>query len=455
MALTIEQFGKSLVAAGLATGDELRAWWTALPAAERPRDADTFAKLWREQGKLSDYQSQVLLQGKPASLTFGSYLLISQLGVGASGTVFKAKHKTNGRTVAIKVLASALSQNEKAVKRFYREMQATARLTHPNIVRAFDAGEFNGQHFLVMEFVEGEDLASRVKSQGPLDVELATRCTLQAARGLEYVHAQGLIHRDMKPGNLLCDRQGNVRILDLGLVRFEDPDEATGDGLTGTQQVMGTIDYMSPEQVVDTRHADARSDEYSLGCTLWFLLTGRKLYDGKGVVDRIMQHRTGAIPALDQERKGVSPQLAAVFAKMVAKQPSDRYATMTEVCAALERALKGEPEPTPAVAEAAEVEEAEVIEEEMATVEAVDDVSFTNLPTVAAAPATETPAFGGFAINTAAPAISVARKPAARPTATSAGASKPKFTFDRRVLIGGGVGLAVLLIGGAVWYWLS
>ena len=151
----------------------------------------------------------------------------------------------------------------------------------------------------------------------------------------------------------------------------------------------------------------------------------------------------------------MSPQLAAVFAKMVAKQPSDRYATMTEVCAALERALKGEPEPTPAVAEAAEVEEAEVIEEEMATVEAVDDVSFTNLPTVAAAPATETPAFGGFAINTAAPAISVARKPAARPTATSAGASKPKFTFDRRVLIGGGVGLAVLLIGGAVWYWLS
>lgn len=444
MAVTVEQFGKSLVTAGIATADELRAWWTALPAAQRPRDAETFAKLWREQGKLSEYQSQVLLQGKPAALGFSNYVLVSQLGVGASGAVFKAKHKTSGRTVAIKVLAQTLASNEKAVKRFHREMQATAKLTHPNIVRAIDAGEFNGQHFMVMEFVEGEDLSSRVKKQGVMDGETAAKCLLQAARGLEYVHANGIIHRDIKPGNLLIDHSGNVKILDLGLVRYEDPEEATGENLTGTQQVMGTIDYMSPEQVVDTRHADARSDVYSLGCTLWFLLTGRKLYDAKGVVDRIMKHRTGAIPELDKEIPGTSPQLAALFTKMVAKQPGDRYQSMTEVCAALERVLRGEPESGPVDLSGAEADEAEAI----ATVEAVEDVSLTSLPTVEAASSAEIPTFGGFAVNTAEATVSVATKPTARPAAKLKPAKKP---IDPRLLIGGGAAVILLLIAAVAW----
>lgn len=444
MAVTVEQFGKSLVTAGIATADELRAWWTALPAAQRPRDAETFAKLWREQGKLSEYQSQVLLQGKPAALGFSNYVLVSQLGVGASGAVFKAKHKTSGRTVAIKVLAQTLASNEKAVKRFHREMQATAKLTHPNIVRAIDAGEFNGQHFMVMEFVEGEDLSSRVKKQGVMCGETAAKCLLQAARGLEYVHANGIIHRDIKPGNLLIDHSGNVKILDLGLVRYEDPEEATGENLTGTQQVMGTIDYMSPEQVVDTRHADARSDVYSLGCTLWFLLTGRKLYDAKGVVDRIMKHRTGAIPELDKEIPGTSPQLAALFTKMVAKQPGDRYQSMTEVCTALERVLRGEPESGPGDLSGAEAGEAEAI----ATVEAVEDVSLTSLPTVEAASSAEIPTFGGFAVNTAEATVSVATKPTARPAAKLKPAKKP---IDPRLLIGGGAAVILLLIAAVAW----
>lgn len=443
MPVTVEQFGKSLVTAGIATADELRAWWTAKPAAERPRDAETFAKLWLQLGKLTDYQSQVLLQGKPAALTFSNYLLLLKLGAGASGHVFKARHKTSGRTVAIKVLAQSLASNEKAVKRFHREMQATAQLTHPNIVRAVDAGEYNSQHFMVMEFVDGEDLSNRVKNQGPLDAEFATKCILQSARGLEYVHSQGIIHRDIKPGNLLCDRQGNIKILDLGLVRYEEPEEATGENLTGTQQVMGTIDYMSPEQVVDTRHADARSDVYSLGCTLWFLLTGRKLYDAKGVVDRIMKHRTGPIPELDKEVPGASPQLAAVFTKMVAKQPNDRYQSMTEVCAALDAILKGKPEPGPAKpveAPVEEVEEAEV----MATVEAVEDVSLTSLPTVEAASNADVPTFGGFAINTADATVTVARKPAAKTGATNSKTAKKPV--DPRILIGVGAVVILLLI---------
>jgi serine/threonine protein kinase len=453
MPLTLEQLGKGVVAAGLATVDELRALFGSLPADQRPRDAEKFAQLLRDKGKLTDYQSQILLQGKGASLAFGNYVLMAQLGVGASGHVFRAKHKLSGREVAIKVLAAEVAKNEKSVKRFHREVQATAKLAHPNIVRAVDAGEFNGQHYMVMEFVAGEDLASTVKTKGPLAPEDAVKCVLDAARALEYAHSKGIVHRDIKPGNLLRDHGGAVRLLDLGLVRFEESGEATGDGLTGTQQVMGTIDYMAPEQVLDTRHADARCDIYSLGCTLFYLITGRKVYEGKGVVDRIMAHRTGAIPSLEKNRNGVSPQLDIVFAKMVAKQPDQRYQKMTEVCRALERFLKGEPvedakgtvvhehdDPTAMYEDGIdEGKEAEII----ASVEAAEDVSLTNLPTVERA---DSPRPGGFAINTVATASRSSRAAAVR--TVGAGAT-PKL--NKRLLIGGAIFAAVVLIGVVVW----
>lgn len=444
MPVTMEQFGKGMVAAGLATVDELRAVWAALPADKRPKDPQQFAQILRAQQKLTEYQAQVLLQGKASALSFGNYVLLSQLGVGASGHVFRAKHKMSGREVAIKVLAASVAQNEKSVKRFHREVQATAKLAHPNIVRAVDAGEINGQHYMVMEFVDGEDLSSRVKKQGPLDVKTAVQCLLHAGRGLEYAHAQGIIHRDIKPGNMLCDRAGTVRLLDLGLVRFEDSGEATGDGLTGTQQVMGTIDYMAPEQVLDTRHADARCDIYSLGCTLFYLLTGRKAYEGKGVVDRIMQHRTAEIPSLVKLGSGVPDDVDRIFRKMVSKKPVDRYQTMTQVCTAFERFLKGEPfldEPV-----AAPTEILPTAEEVLAVVEAADDVSLTNLPMVQAAAVPAGSGFGGFAVST-----TPASPPGLRPAAVKAAASGGKRKLDKRLLVGGGAAAAVVLIVVAVW----
>jgi serine/threonine protein kinase len=441
MALTVEQFGKSLVSSGVLSVDELKSIWSSLPADQRPRDAEQFAKLLRERGKLSDYQAQVALQGKANALVFSKYILVTQLGAGASGQVFRAKHRQSGRDVAIKILAAEIAKDEKAVKRFYREVQATAKLAHPNIVRAVDAGEYNGQHHLVMEYVAGRDLSSFVKANGPLGVDDALKTILQAARGLEYAHGQGLIHRDVKPGNFLRDEtDGTVRLLDLGLVRFEDSGEATGDGLTGTQQVMGTIDYMSPEQVVDTRHADARCDIYSLGCTLYFLMTGKKLYDAKGVVERIMQHRIGAIPSLVAHRKEIPARLDALYQKMVAKQPADRYQTMTEVCDALERIIKGEPDPEPAAAEG-------LLDDASAMVEAADDVSLTNLPTAAMSFGTAVveapaPAVGGFAINTAAAPHAVGKRSTqAQPKATT------RLKLDKKTLyLAGGVAAVLVII---------
>lgn len=388
MALTLEQFGKSIIAAGLLSSDELRAWYTTLAADRKPRDVETFAARLVEDGKITHYQSQVLLQSKGSSLTFGNYLLTNQLGVGATGYVFQAKHKVSGRLVAIKVLSKEIAADDKALKRFQREIQAAGRLAHPNIVQSFDAGELNGQHYLVMEFVDGSDLTTIVKERGVYTPAAAIHAIKQAATGLQYAHEQGVIHRDIKPRNLLQDKNGGVRLLDMGLVRLSDG----GDSLTATQQVMGTIDYMSPEQALDPKKADVRSDIYSLGCTLWFLLTGKKLYDAKGVVDRIMLHRSAPIPLLMKEQS-VPKELQAVFEKMVAKRPEDRFQTMTEVIAALD--VIGKPA-------AAVIEVAASPVEELAEVEMVSEQSLMNLPKapLATVAISEPPANANpFAIN--------------------------------------------------------
>ena len=298
-------------------------------------DAKALAKRLINDGVLTAFQCKFILRGKAKILRIGGYVVQDSIGAGGMGEVYKATHRKLKRDAAIKILPSHVVKDQQAVQRFEREAEAAAQLAHPNIVATYDADKTRGIHYLVMEYVEGVDLAAFVNQSGPLPLEKAVGCVYQAARGLEYAHSQGIVHRDIKPQNLLIDASGTVKILDMGLARFEglaDGDES----LTHTGVVMGTPDFMSPEQAYNAKSADARADIYSLGCTLFYLLLARPIYPGENAVQKLMAHREAEIPSLADTNTQVPCGLNTAFQKMVAKTPDERYQTMTEVLSALQ-----------------------------------------------------------------------------------------------------------------------
>jgi serine/threonine protein kinase len=292
-----------------------------------------------QRGMLSAFQAEAVCNGREAALRIGNYDVLDRVGAGGMGTVFKARHRRMKRIVALKVLSRDLAGDDTFVQRFQREVEAIARFSHPNIVMAYDADEAEAGHFLVMEFIDGQDLASSIRKQGALSVAAALNCTLQAARGLEYAHGRGIIHRDIKPANLLRDGAGIVKITDLGLARFnkqgaaENPDAGS---ITQAGSILGTVDYMPPEQAMGSADIDHRADIYSLGATLHFLLTGRPPYQGESLMATMFKHRLAPIPSLTEACPEAPVALDAVFRRMMAKEPADRFQTMTEVVEALE-----------------------------------------------------------------------------------------------------------------------
>jgi WD40 repeat protein len=262
------------------------------------------------------------------------YRPIRPLGQGGMGTVWLAEHRHMGRRVAVKVLHPEFLRKPNALARFRREVLAASRLQHPNIVTAFDAEEAGATALLVMEYVEGVTLDERLRRYGPLPVAQACDAVRQAALGLAHAAERGLVHRDLKPHNLMRTPEGVAKVLDFGLAALADP-EGNAGGLTAANIVLGTPDYIAPEQAEGARNADVRSDIYSLGCTLYHLLAGQVPFPGESVLKKLDGHRRGTAEPLTRLRPEVPRGLAAVVAKMMEKDPKRRYQTPGEVAAAL------------------------------------------------------------------------------------------------------------------------
>ena len=262
------------------------------------------------------------------------YCVLELLGSGGMGTVYKARHRLMDRLVALKILKPQLVNRPAAMKRFCREMQAAARLVHPNIVHAYDAEQVGATHFLVLEYVPGVNLAELLREGGRLPVERACDYGRQAALGLQHAFENGMVHRDIKPHNLMLTPEGRVKILDFGLARFVSEAAPAADTrrLTGCSKGLGTPNYMAPEKA---HHADIRADIYSLGCTLYHLLSGRVPFPGGTAKDKLRCHRRRRPDSLYGLRPEVPAKLAQVVARMMVKEPAGRYATPAEVAQAL------------------------------------------------------------------------------------------------------------------------
>jgi serine/threonine protein kinase len=273
--------------------------------------------------------------GVPAGLVdHPRYRILEQIGAGGMGTVYKAEHRVMERVVALKVISPALTAVPGAVERFHREVKAAARLSHPNIVTAYDAEQAGDCHFLVMEFVTGTNLATVVRQRGPLPVGLACGYIRQVALGLQHAFEQGMVHRDIKPHNLMLTSGGRVKILDFGLARFAS-ETTPALALTQASQIMGTPDYMAPEQATDARSADIRADLYSLGCSLYHLVAGRPPFADLPVIHKLMAHLECAPEPITAFEPSVPPGLVAVLDRLLAKDPARRYQTPAEVARAL------------------------------------------------------------------------------------------------------------------------
>ena len=301
-------------------------------------DAAAFAKALARENLVSRWQADTIFAlGPRARLRMGKYILIGPLGKGGMGKVFLAEHVTMNRRVALKVVPRSIDKDPASLDRFFAEARAIAALDHPNIVQAYSLDNEMNRYFIVMEYVDGQDLQRIVEAGGPLDFDRAANYVRQAAEGLAHAHARNLVHCDIKPSNLLVNNQGLVKILDLGLARLNQSDEPRGDG----QTVLGTVDYMSPEQGLGGSDFDHRADIYSLGCTLYFLLTGRPPFPDGTLAQRIVKHQTQEPRDILVERPGTPAKLAEICRRMIAKQPGDRYQTMQEVIAALAPLLGG------------------------------------------------------------------------------------------------------------------
>ncbi len=297
-------------------------------------DQNRLAELLIEEGLVTRWQADKLLAGKHKGFRLGKYKLLGEIGKGGMSRVYLAEHELMKRRVAIKVLPQNRVNDSSYLERFRLEARAVAKLDDPNIVRAYDIDNEGNIHYIVMEYVDGQDLHQIVTAQGPLDYDRAAGYIAQVANGLQHAHEMGLVHRDIKPANCLVDRHNTVKLLDLGLAKLTEDDQASLT-MANEENVLGTADYLVPEQALNSHEADSRSDIYSLGCTLYFLLTGNPPFPEGSISERLLKHQTARPESIFKMRPDAPPSLVEICESMMAKKPIERPQTAGDVAAIL------------------------------------------------------------------------------------------------------------------------
>jgi serine/threonine-protein kinase len=305
---------------------------------ELPEDPVEFCKAFETVGLLTRWQSEKLMQGKYKGFFLGKHKLLGHIGTGGMSAVYLAEHTVMRHRRAIKVLPKSKLGKSSYLERFRREAKAIASLNHPNVVRAYDIDNERDTHYLVMEYVEGPDLQILVKKHGPLPYAIAADYISQAALGLQHAHDLGLIHRDVKPANLLVDTHGVVKVLDMGLALFTADTDASIT-MEYNDKVLGTADYLAPEQALNSHNVDSRADIYGLGCTLYFLLTGHPPFPDGSIASRIAKHQQVMPKDIRKERPDCPGELEGICVKMIQKDPRFRYTSCQQVSEVLQNWL--------------------------------------------------------------------------------------------------------------------
>ena len=317
----------------------------ALNSPEQFSTPEKLAKHWIQTNLLTKWQVMQLFSGK-AAFFLGKYKLLNLLGVGGMGRVFLAEHTIMHRKVALKVISKEFSNNPDALKQFQAEARAIATLNHINIVQAYNFESEGDRFYIVMEYVDGQSLEKRVHKEGPLPINDVISYLRQSAKALRHAHQRNMVHCDIKPDNLLLNQDGQIKILDMGIAKLNDPkkkSQAQETAPTSDSQVkkdeshiLGTVDYLAPEMASGEVEADPRADIYSLGCTMFFLLTGQVPYPETTLIERILAHQEKPPRDPRELRPDTPKELAYIILKMEEKKPEDRYQSMDEVLAALD-----------------------------------------------------------------------------------------------------------------------
>jgi serine/threonine protein kinase len=334
--VTSNEFLDHLRASALLDEESLRDYLETLRDRNDLVDDPRFlASRFVSDGKLTTFQAQQLLLGRYRNFIVGRYKLLQPIGAGGMSKVFLCEHIDLRRRRAMKILTSRRAADPPMLARFIREARIVASLDHPNIVRAHDLDCRDGKiYYIIMDFVDGVGLNELVRQRGRIEPDHAANYVAQAACGLKHIHQAGLIHRDIKPGNLILDYQGVIKILDLGLARLQDDQEQI-TARFNDNSILGTADFIAPEQSLIKGEVDCRSDIYGLGATFYFMLTGQTPFGGATIAEKLLGHQSREPVPVEQLVPGLSPELKQIVNKMMAKSPQDRYQSTDQLLAAL------------------------------------------------------------------------------------------------------------------------